>query len=319
MERRDHLSSAVPVRPEQVTSPSVITRVGGATEQLPARDQSRARPNLLRLIRTHGRISAGLAIILLAVITAIFAPAFAPQQPDAQFVQMRLAAPGSAFILGGDAFGRDVLSRLMYAGRVSLSVGLFSMLITLIVGVAVGSVAGFFGGWLERILMRLTDLVLVFPTFFLLVLTVATFGRSLKLLIVMIGLTSWPANARVVRALMLRLRQQDFVTAARVSGARDARIVLRHLLPHLVPVIIASATIRVASNILIESGLSYLGLGVSPPTPSLGNMVADGASFVRQAWWLVAFPSIGIFLVVLAFNMLGEGLRDAFDPHRRLR
>jgi peptide/nickel transport system permease protein len=319
MERRDHLSSAAPVRLEQVTPPSITAQVDGATEQLPARDQSRARPNLPQLIRTHGRISAGLTIILLVVITAIFAPAIAPQRPEAQYVQMRLASPGSAFILGGDGLGRDVLSRLIYAGRVSLSVGLLSMLITLVVGVAVGSVAGFFGGWSDRILMRLTDLVLVFPTFFLLVLTVATFGRSLKLLIVMIGLTSWPANARVVRALMLRLRQQDFVTAARVSGARDTRIVLRHLLPHLMPVIIASATIRVASNILIESGLSYLGLGVSPPTPSLGNMVADGASFVRQAWWLVAFPGTAIFLVVLAFNMLGEGLRDALDPQGRLR
>ncbi|MDQ6832490.1 MAG: ABC transporter permease [Chloroflexota bacterium] len=273
----------------------------------------------LRWIVANGRIAFGGTVIGIAALVAAFAPVLAPQRPEAQYVQLRLAPPGSAFILGGDGLGRDVLSRLIFAGRVSLSIGLLSMLITLIVGVSIGAIAGYFGGWADRLLMRLTDLVLVFPTFFLLILAVATFGRSLTLLILMIGFTSWPANARVVRALMLKLRRQDFVAAARVIGADDLRIVARHLVPQLIPVIIASATIRVASNILIESGLSYLGLGVAEPTASWGNMVADGARFARQAWWLVVFPGAAIFLVVLAFNLFGEGLRDALDPTRRRR
>jgi peptide/nickel transport system permease protein len=286
---------------------------------VPARPAVRRGFALARWIGANGRIAFGGAIIGIAVLVSVCAPVLAPQRPEAQYVQMRLAAPGSAFILGGDGLGRDVFSRLIYAGRVSLSIGLFSMLITLAVGVAVGAIAGYFGGWADRLLMRATDLVLVFPTFFLLILAVATFGRSLTLLILMIGFTSWPANARVVRALMLKLRRQDFVAAARVIGADDLRIVVRHLIPQLTPVIIASATIRVASNILIESGLSYLGLGVAEPTPSWGNMVADGARFARQAWWLVVFPGAAIFLVVLAFNLFGEGVRDALDPTRRRR
>jgi len=303
----------------QAPLPVLEPDVHAPANATPLRPVARGRFMLGRRIAANGRIAFGGSIIGIVALMAIFAPVLAPQRPEAQYVQLRLAPPGSAFILGGDGLGRDVLSRLIYAGRVSLSIGLLSMLITLIVGVAVGAIAGYVGGWADRLLMRLTDLVLVFPTFFLLILAVATFGRSLTLLILMIGFTSWPANARVVRALMLKLRRQDFVAAARVIGADDLRIVVRHLIPQLIPVIIASATIRVASNILIESGLSYLGLGVAEPTPSWGNMVADGARFARQAWWLVVFPGVAIFLVVLAFNLLGEGVRDALDPTRRRR
>jgi peptide/nickel transport system permease protein len=165
--------------------------------------------------------------------------------------------------------------------------------------------------------MRFTDIVLVIPTFFLLILTVATFGRSIGLLILIVGLTSWPINAKVVRAEIARLRTHDYVTASRVVGGSDAWIVVRHLLPQLIPIVIASATIRVANNILIESGLSYLGLGVQPPTPTWGNMVTEGADFMRQAWWLVGIPGAAIFVVVLAFNLFGEGLRDFLDPRTR--
>jgi peptide/nickel transport system permease protein len=205
----------------------------------------------------------------------------------------------------------------LYAGRVSLSVGLLSMVLTLVVGVLIGAVAGYYGGWIDRILMRLTEVVLVIPTFFLLILTVATFGRSIPLLIVIIGLTSWPINARVVRGEVLRLRGEEFVTASRVVGGTDTWILARHLVPQLIPIVIASATIRVANNILIESGLSFLGLGVQPPTPTWGNMVTDGAAFMRQAWWLVGIPGAAIFVVVLAFNLFGEGLRDFLDPRTR--
>lgn len=265
-------------------------------------------------IRANSRLSIGLAIILIITVAAILAPWIAPHQPDTQLFQLRLAKPGSAYLLGGDQLGRDVFSRLIYAGRVSLAVAIPSMLVTIVVGVAVGAIAGYYGGWTDRLLMRFTDVVLVFPTFFLLILVVATFGQSLALLILMIGLTAWPTNARVVRALVLNLRKREFVLAARVVGAKDGWIVLRHLVPQLAPVVIASATIRVASNILVESGLSYLGLGVAPPTPSWGNMISDGANYMRQAWWLVFVPGAAIFIAVLAFNLIGEGLRDLLDP-----
>ncbi len=261
----------------------------------------------------------GVALIVIVSALALFAPVIAPHHPDEQIIQLRLAPPGGDYLLGGDHLGRDVFSRLLYAGRVSLGVALPSMVIAVVLGVLVGALAGYYGGWVDRALMRLTDVVLVFPTFFLLILAVATFGRSLTLLIAMIGLTAWPTNARVVRALVMSLRHNDFVTAARVNGANDARIVARHLVPQLIPVVIASATIRVAYNILIESGLSYLNLGVSPPTPTWGNMVADGASWFRQAWWLVAYPGAAIMIVVLAFNLVGEGLRDLLDPAQRRR
>lgn len=273
----------------------------------------------LSVVRAFPRMSIGAGIIIVVSALALLAPWITQHAPDAQNPVARLAPPSAEYWLGADSFGRDTFSRLVYAGRVSLAVGVLSMAITIVVGVLIGAFAGFYGGWIDRILMRITDVVLVIPTFFLLILTVATFGRSIPLLIVVIGLTSWPINARVVRAEILRLRGSDFVTASRVVGGTDLWIVGRHLIPQLIPIVIASATIRVANNILIESGLSYLGLGVQPPTPTWGNMVTDGAGFMRQAWWLVGIPGAAIFVVVLAFNLFGEGLRDFLDPRARRR
>lgn len=273
--------------------------------------------DMWRRLAGHPRMTIGAAMILAVATLALLAPWITQHPPEAQNPALRLATPSSTYWLGGDSFGRDVFSRIVYAGRVSLSVGLLSMLVTLVIGVVVGSLAGFYGGWTDRILMRVTDVVLVIPTFFLLILTVATFGRSIGLLILIVGLTSWPVNAKVVRGEVMRLRTHDYVTASRLTGGSDAWIVVRHLLPQLTPIIIASATIRVANNILIESGLSFLGLGVQPPTPTWGNMVTEGATFMRQAWWLVGIPGAAIFLVVLAFNLFGEGLRDFLDPRSR--
>lgn len=270
-------------------------------------------------LAANWRLGLGLAVVLIVGLSALLAPLIAPHDPDAQLYEMRLASPNSTYWLGGDALGRDVFSRLVYAGRVSLAVAIPSMAIAVVIGVAVGSAAGYYRGWLDRVLMRLTDVVLVFPTFFLLILAVSVFGRGLALLVLMIGLTAWPTNARVVRALILSQRDRDYVTAARVTGANDRWIIVRHLVPQLIPVVIASATIRVANNILVESGLSFLGLGVAPPTPTWGNMVADGADAMRQAWWLVAIPGVTIFVVVLAFNFMGEGVRDLLDPRRKRR
>lgn len=272
-----------------------------------------------RWLGTNWRLAGGLAVVVTVGLIALLAPVIAPHPPDAQLYEMRLAAPNTTYWLGGDALGRDVFSRLIYAGRVSLAVAIPSMLIAVVIGVAVGSVAGYYRGWADRLLMRLTDVVLVFPTFFLLILAVSVFGRGLALLVLMIGLTAWPTNARVVRALVLSQRDRDYVTAARVAGGGDRWIITRHLIPQLTPIVVSSATIRVANNILVESGLSFLGLGVAPPTPTWGNMVADGADAMRQAWWLVAIPGVMIFLVVLAFNLTGEGIRDRLDPRRKRR
>lgn len=272
----------------------------------------------LSLILGSPALAAGLSITLLFTVLSLLAPVIAPHDPIAQNPDYRLALPStSGYWLGGDGLGRDVLSRLLFAGRISLRIALASMVITLVIGVLVGAFAGFFGGWIDRLLMRFTDLVDTFPTFFLLILIAATFGGSVGILIVMIGVTSWPTNARVVRALMISLRDRDYVAASRVAGARDSGIVLRHLLPQLIPVMIASATIRVSGNIMTETGLSFLGLGIMPPTPSWGNMVDDGRDFLIQQWWQVAIPGATIFIVVLGFNLLGEGLRDQLDPQSR--
>ena len=275
--------------------------------------------NPVHWILVNRSLVLGVLVIALVTLTAILAPRIAPFPPDAQRYDMRLADPGSEYLLGGDALGRDVLSRLVYAGRISLLVAIPSTIIALVVGVAIGSIAGFYGGWADRALMRATDVVLVFPTFFLLILAVASFGRSLALLVLVIGLTAWPTNARVVRAQVLNLRTRDYVAAARAAGAGDSGIIWRHLVPQLIPIILVSATIRVASNILVESGLSFLGLGVAPPTPTWGNMVAEGADSMRQAWWTVLFPGGMILLVVLAFNWTGEGLRELLDPRQKRR
>lgn len=300
-----------------------------ASQSITVRAEERLQPvaeshgntvrTVLRQLMAHPRMTVGATIIIVVSLLALFAPWIVQRPPDVQNPVYRLAPPSTDYWLGGDSFGRDTFSRLLYAGRVSLSVGLLSMALTVVIGVLVGALAGFYGGWTDRILMRLTDVVLVIPTFFLLILTVATFGRSIPLLILIIGITSWPINARVVRAEIMRLRKHDYVIASRVGGGTDWWIVVRHLLPQLIPIVIASATIRVANNILIESGLSFLGLGVQPPTATWGNMITEGADFMRQAWWLVGIPGAAIFVVVLAFNLFGEGLRDFLDPRQRRR
>jgi peptide/nickel transport system permease protein len=300
--------STFPLRAE--TAPPVVEtapRVGNRISEV------------VRWIAANRGLLVGTAVILVVSLAALLAPRIAPYDPDAQLFEMKLAAPGSAYLLGGDALGRDIFSRLIYAGRISLLVAIPSTLIALVAGVGIGSLAGYYGGWIDRALMRITDVVLVFPTFFLLILAVATFGRSLALLVAVIGLTAWPTNARVVRAQVLNLRGRDYVSAARAAGGDDRWIIWRHLVPQLIPIIVISATIRVANNILVESGLSFLGLGVAPPTPTWGNMVSEGADSMRQAWWTVLFPGGMILLVVLAFNLAGEGLRDLLDPRQKRR
>lgn len=278
------------------------------TRRVPSVAARAARP------RVPARLVPGLALVLVIGLSALAAPWLSPYAPEAQSIAERLRPPSAAHWLGTDGFGRDLLSRLLWGGRVSLAIGVLSMIIGVGVGVLVGSVAGYFGRKTDALLMRLTELVMVFPTFFLIILVVASFGASVPLLILVIGATSWTVGARIIRGEVLKLRRREFVLAAEATGASASRIIARHLLPNVAAVIIISATIRVGTNILVEAGLSYLGLGVQPPLASWGSMVAEGAKFIRAEWWLTAVPAAAIFATVLGFNVLGEGLRDLLDP-----
>jgi peptide/nickel transport system permease protein len=270
-----------------------------------------------RFARNVRALSGALVLATLTAI-AIGAPLLAPYAPDVTNFDHRLARPGSAHPLGADHLGRDILSRTIWAARTSLSIGFLSTAIAVVVGVAVGAAAGYFGGWSDVLLMRMTDMVLAFPVFFITVLFLALFGPSIPGLIAVIGAISWPPTARLVRAEFLRLRTLDFVTAARNLGASEVRVMARHILPNVVAVIVISVTLRVGVSILAEASLSYLGLGVQPPTPSWGNLVADGREYLRAAWWISLCPGAFVFISVMAFNLLGDGLRDAFDPRMKI-
>jgi len=269
-----------------------------------------------RRFAANPRALAGAVVLVALVASALLAPALAPYDPTEQRPGRVAEPPSAAHPMGTDNFGRDVLSRALWGGRVSQAIGLLSMAVSVVVGVVVGGLAGFYGRAVDGALMRLTETVVTFPTFFLLITLVAVFGARLPLLILAIGLTSWPITARVVRAEFLTLREREFVQAARALGAGGLRTMARHILPNVVPVIVVAATLRVAYVILVEAGLSYLGVGVPPPAASWGSMVAEGREYLFRAWWISFFPGLFIFLTVMTYNLVGDGLRDAFDPQR---
>lgn len=289
-----------------------------ATAIGPARGVA-AQPRLWRRLLANRRVAGGLAIIGALYAVALLAPVLAPSDPNAQVLIERLRPPSTAHPFGTDPLGRDLLSRAIWATRVSLGVSLVAMAITVVVGATVGLTAGFLGGAVDAVLMRATDVMLAFPVFILLITVVAIYGSSVRLLVLFLGLSAWPLTARTVRAEVLSLRGRDFIDAARIGGASTVRILVTHLLPNVVPVVVVAATLRVASVILIEAGLSYFGLGVPPPTPTWGNMVADGRLFLDTAWWVTTLPGLLVVVTVFAYNLLGEGLRDELDPRRRRR
>lgn len=269
------------------------------------------RRNRLALIAT--------GFLLVATLLAIAAPVVARQSPDAIDLMDQLAGPSAAHPLGTDETGRDVWARLVYGARVSLAVGLLAMSIGIAIGSCVGAIAGYRGGWTDAILMRITDGMLVVPTFFLALIILAVFGPSIVNVVAVIGLTQWMVVARVVRSEVLRTRPLEFVSAARALGAPDTRIVWGHVLPQAVPSIIVAASLGVANAILTESALSYLGLGIQPPTPTWGNMLSGAQNFIWNKPDLALYPGAMIFLSVLAFNSLGDALRDALDPFHSRR
>jgi peptide/nickel transport system permease protein len=281
-----------------------------------ARARRRAHP-LERLARNpRGVIGAGVLLVLGAV--AVLAPLAAPASPDHADFLDRLAAPSAAHLLGTDHLGRDVLSRVIWASRTSLLIGVVSASAAVAFGLLLGGLSGFFGGWVDVAIMRATDVVLAFPVFFIAVMVLAVFGPSIPALVGVLAATSWPPSARLVRAEFLRLREREFVVATRALGASNLRIMVRHLLPNVVAVVVISVTLRVGLAILAEASLSYLGLGVQPPTPSWGTIVADGRDYLLSGWWISLFPGVFVLLAVLAFNLVGDGIRDAFDPKMQL-
>ena len=250
-------------------------------------------------------------------LVALCAPLLAPHDPSALHLDAVLMPPGGDFPLGTDALGRDVLSRLLYGGRVSLWVGFVAVGIALAIGLVLGLVAGYCGGWVDEGVMRGVDIMLCFPSFFLILAVIAFLEPNLTNIMVVIGLTSWMGVARLVRAETLSLRQRDYVAAARLAGAGPMRIMWRHILPNALAPVLVSATLGVAGAILVESSLSFLGLGVQPPTPSWGNMLMDGKNVLELAPWLSLYPGLAILITVLGYNLLGESLRDLLDPRLR--
>jgi peptide/nickel transport system permease protein len=254
--------------------------------------------------------SIGLVALMLFVVVG---PAFVPFEPDQGDLLHSLEGSSAAHPLGTDANGRDVLVRAMHGGRLSLMVGVLAIALSLAIGVVLGALSGYYGGWVDALLMRFTEAVLSLPTFFLVLAVLAVFPGGAAVAIV-IGLTSWMALAKIVRGEFLRWKAIEFVEAAHVVGASDARIIFQHILPQALPAVIVSATLGVAHAILTESAISYLGLGIQPPTPSWGNMLLEAQQYVWSNPWLAVYPGVLILLTVICFNAIGDGLRDALDP-----
>ena len=269
-----------------------------------------------RRLARDGRARLGLAVVVLLVFAAVAAPLVARHDPVHIDLLRQLERPSAEHWMGTDVQGRDVWARLVYGARVSLAVGLVSQVIALVLGVALGLVAGFYGRWVDDLVMRLADVTLAFPTLLLLIAMVAALQPSLGVVLLVIGLVGWAGMARLVRGQVLVVRQLEYVQAVRALGGRDRRVMLRHVLPNVIAPVVIAATLGVAGAIMAEAALSFLGLGVQPPTPSWGAMIADGRdlSQLRRSPWTSVFPGIAIGLAVLGFNLLGDALRDALDP-----
>ncbi|MFY9396846.1 MAG: ABC transporter permease [Desulfomonilia bacterium] len=260
---------------------------------------------------------AGLAIVLALFAVSVLTPVIAPYDPSAIDVDSILMPPSSRHLFGTDDLGRDVFTRMLYGAGISLRVGFVAVGIATIIGVLLGAIAGYYGGMVDLIIMRFVDIMLCFPSFFLILAVIAFLEPSIFNIMAVIGLTSWMGITRLVRAEFLSLKERDFVLAARAMGASSPRIIFLHILPNAMTPVLVAATLGIASAVLTESALSFLGIGVQPPTPSWGNILTLGQSTLGVAWWLSLFPGMAILITVLGYNLLGEGIRDAIDPRLR--
>src|SRR5215472_323541 len=258
----------------------------------------------------------GLCLLLLLLLVALFAPLLASQAPDVQHLAQRLRPPGSGGWFGTDELGRDIYSRILYGSRITLGIVALVILLVGPVGLFIGCAAGYLGGWLDTVMMRITDIFLAFPRLILALAFVAAIGPGIENAVIAIALTAWPPYARVARAETLALRGSDFVSAARLQGASALRIIVRQIVPLCLSSVIVRLTLDMAGIILTAAGLGFLGLGAQPPSPEWGAMVASGRQFIIDQWWVATIRGIAIFLVSLGFNLLGDGLRDVLDPKR---
>jgi peptide/nickel transport system permease protein len=254
----------------------------------------------------------GIAIIAILSLVAVLAPVISPYDPAEIDKGSLLVPPSSKHLMGTDSLGRDLFSRIVFGARISLSIGIIAVGIATLIGIILGSIAGFYGRWVDSLIMRFVDLMLCFPTFFLILAVVAILEPSIYNIMIIIGLTSWMGTARLIRAEILSLKEREFIQAARAIGASNLRIILRHLIPNAIGPVMVSAILGIASAILIESALSFLGLGVQPPTPSWGNILIEAKSTLGIAWWLTLYPGLFILITILGFNLIAESLRQKF-------
>lgn len=275
------------------------------------------RQRTWRRFSSHKGALVGILLVVALVVVALTAQWIAPYNPNDTNLRLRGASPSVEHWFGNDDIGRDILSRIMYGARVALMVGIISTTIAVSIGVIVGAMAGYFGGWVDFILSRLIDTLMAFPILALLLTLSAVLGPSLRNVIIIVGVTFWASYARVIRAEVLSLRERDYVLAARASGASDRRIILQHIVPNAIGPVIILASLAIGGVIIFESALSFLGMGISRPTPSWGTMLSDGRDHIRNYPHIAIAPGLAIATTVLAFNLIGDGLRDALDPRER--
>lgn len=306
------------------SDPATLPALASAADDRLARTRPQASPSIWQLAwRRFLRHKAGVAaliVIVIEILVALFAPVLIPRDLAIDPAPLNiLQGPTSAHWLGTDEVGRDIFARLIYASRISLSIGFMAVAVAIVVGTTVGALAGFFGGWLDNALMRVTDAILSIPALFFLIVLSVTLGPSVRTMIVVIGLLSWMELARIIRANVLSLKRREFIEAARTMGARGPRIIARHILPNTLAPIVVAATLGVGNALLTEASVSYLGLGVQPPEPSWGNMLYNAQSYFFNAPWITLYPGLMILITVLCINFIGDGLRDALDPRMKDR
>ncbi|MBI3397799.1 MAG: ABC transporter permease [Deltaproteobacteria bacterium] len=281
-------------------------------------NQSTLKSLFWRRFKKNRLAVIGGIIVFCLFAVAVLTPLIAPYNPDAINVKHVLESPSISHPFGTDDLGRDILSRVIYGSRISLAVGFVAVGIATIIGVILGALSGYYGGWFDTVTMRFVDIMLSIPTFFLILAVIAMLEPGIWNIMIVIGITSWMGVARLVRAEFLSLKEREFVLSARALGASDFRIIFRHILPNAMSPVLVSAVLGIAGAVLVESALSFLGIGVQPPTASWGNILTIGKDNIEIAWWISVFPGIAIFITVLAYNLLGEGIRDSIDPRLKI-
>lgn len=300
----------------------MITSVGEHSQPGSRLLSTGSRRNITRYVRRNIYGIVGCVIVGIVVLCALFSPEISPHDPNQQDLVNRLQAPAwvtgdDTYLLGTDSLGRDILSRIIYGARISLLVGIASVVMSGAIGITLGLASGYFRGGIDALIMRIGDIQLAIPTLIFAMALVAVLGASLMNTILVMGITGWVVYARVVRSQTLSIRESEYIAAARSIGSGDLRMIMRHILPNVVSSIIIVSSLRVAAMIPMEATLSYLGLGVQPPTPTWGGMISEGRALIFDAWWVATFPGLAIVFTVLGINMIGDWLRDILDPQFR--